>query len=70
MWKETSKSLAQGKESVTPTYKTLEEWGPDHAKHFKIGVFLNAQLVAEGEGSSRQEAEEVAARNALKTKQW
>jgi len=62
--------MAQEKESVTPNYKTLEEWGPDHAKHFKIGVFLNTQLVAEGEGSSKQEAEEAAARNALKIKQW
>ena len=62
--------MAQEKESTTPNYKTLEEWGPDHAKHFKIGVFLNTQLVAEGEGSSKQEAEEAAARNALKIKKW
>ena len=62
--------MAQEKESITPNYKTLEEWGPDHAKHFKMGVFLNTQLVAEGEGSSKQEAEEDAAKNALKVKQW
>lgn len=62
--------MAQEKESITPNYKTLEEWGPDHAKHFKIGVFLGEHMVAEGEGSSKQEAEEDAARNALSIKKW
>lgn len=62
--------MAQEKESITPNYKTLEEWGPDHAKSFKIGVFLGERMVAEGEGSSKQEAEEDAARNALNVKRW
>ncbi len=62
--------LSQEKMGVTPNYKSLEEWGPDHEKQFKIGVFLEESLVAEGEGSSKQEAEEAAARNALKIKNW
>lgn len=62
--------MAQEKESTTPNYKSLQEWGPDHAKNFKIGVFLEQVLVAEGEGSSKQEAEENAARNALRRKGW
>lgn len=62
--------LAQEKTGITPAYKTLDEWGPDHEKNFKIGVFLGEKLVAEGEGSSKQEAEEAAARNALKIKKW
>jgi len=53
---------------ITPTYKVLKEWGPDHAKHFIIGVFLADHLAAKGEGSSKQEAEEQAAKNALKSK--
>jgi len=61
---------AQERIGVTPTYKVLEEWGPDHARHFIIGVFLNKTLVAKGEGSSKQEAEEEAAKNALETKDW
>ena len=56
---------AQEKFGITPTYKVLREWGPDHAKHFIIGVFLRNKLVAEGEGSSKQEAEEAAAKRAL-----
>ena len=62
--------MAQEKESITPNYKTLQEQGPDHAKHFTIGVFLGEHMVAEGQGSSKQEAEEDAARNALKVKKW
>jgi len=61
---------AQERVGITPTYKVLDEWGPDHAKHFIIGVFLGQDLVAKGEGSSKQEAEEEAAKNALKTRSW
>lgn len=56
---------AQEREGITPTYKSLEEWGPDHQKKFKVGVFLNDRKIAEGQGSSKQEAEENAAKNAL-----
>lgn len=61
---------AQERAKVTPTYKVLKTWGPDHAKNFVIGVFLKNELVAEGEGSSKQEAEEIAAKNALEVKDW
>lgn len=61
---------AQEKTSITPTYRVLKGWGPDHAKHFLIGVFLKDDKVAEGEGSSKQEAEEEAARKALEIKGW
>lgn len=61
---------SQEKVSITPTYKVLKEWGPDHAKHFIIGVFLRDRLVAEGEGSSKQEGEEGAAKKALEIKKW
>lgn len=61
---------AQEKVNITPIYKVLKEWGPDHAKHFIVGVFLEKELVAQGEGSSKQEAEERAAQNALEEKNW
>jgi len=61
---------AQDREGITPTYKVLKEWGPDHAKHFIIGVFLNSELAGQGEGSSKQEAEDEAAKDALKVKSW
>lgn len=61
---------AQDKMGITPTYEVLKEWGPDHAKHFKVGVFLNSEKVAEGEGVSKQEAQVQAAQAALRAKGW
>ena len=61
---------AQEKVGVTPTYKVLKEWGPDHAKHFIVGAFLNKKLIEKGEGFSKQEAEEAAAKIALEVKKW
>ncbi|MEK7593168.1 MAG: ribonuclease III [Patescibacteria group bacterium] len=58
--------IVQEKLRATPTYSVLSEKGPDHAKIFKVGVFFNGDLIAEGEGSSKQEAEVEAAKNALK----
>ncbi len=61
---------AQDYESVTPVYKTVKEDGPDHDKQFTVGVYLNNNKIAEGTGKSKQEAEQVAADNALKIKGW
>jgi len=61
---------AQDKTGITPVYKVMKEWGPDHKKKFTVGVFLYESLVAEGEGYSKQEAEEEAASQALKIKKW
>jgi ribonuclease-3 len=61
---------AQEVASITPSYKTLKEVGPDHDKKFTVGVFLHHDLVAEGEGDSKQDAEQDAARRALKEKGW
>lgn len=55
---------------TTPLYKVVEEWGPDHDKHFKIAVMLGDEQVAIGEGSSKKEAEEQAAREAFRVKGW
>lgn len=68
--KSTFQEIAQEKVGITPIYTVLKEWGPDHAKHFRIAVFLNKERVAEGEGSSKQEAEQDAAKNALESKNW
>jgi len=55
---------------ITPTYKSLKSWGPDHLKQFKVGVYLKGKLVAEGEGYSKQEAEIRAAQEALLKQGW
>lgn len=61
---------AQDRLGVTPNYEVLHEWGPDHARQFKIGVFLGADLVGEGEGASKQEAQQLAAESGLENKGW
>ena len=61
---------AQEVTGVTPTYRVLESSGPDHAKIFKIGVYLNKELIATGTGTSKQEAQTEAAKKALEAKNW
>jgi ribonuclease-3 len=55
---------------ITPTYKVLHEEGPDHNKLFKVGVYLDKELVASGDGTSKQEAQTEAAEAAIKIKGW
>jgi len=61
---------AQDKTGITPSYKVIKEWGPDHAKNFIVGVYLEKELIAEGQGISKQEAQEKAAATGLKKKKW
>ena len=58
--------LAQEHEGITPSYKVLDERGPDHDKIFQVGVYLGSKLLGKGEGSSKQSAQQVAAADALK----
>ena len=61
---------AQEVAGLTPNYKVLSEEGPDHAKNFRIGAYLDKELVAEGFGTSKQEAQTEAAEAGLKVKGW
>lgn len=63
--KSTLQEIAQNLIKQAPKYKILETRGPDHAKEFKVGVYLQNELVGEGIGSSKQLAEEAAAAEAL-----
>ncbi|MFZ2072236.1 MAG: ribonuclease III [Minisyncoccia bacterium] len=73
LWRD-AKSLVQEKAQefvgFTPSYKVLHESGPDHDKHFTVGIFFGAELIGEGKGKSKQEAEQKAAEAALKIKNW
>lgn len=55
---------------VTPTYRVVSEEGPDHEKEFTIAVYLDKEKIAEGKGTSKQEAQTDAADVALKIKKW
>lgn len=59
---------AQEDKGITPSYKTIKEDGPDHDKEFTVGVYLGKELIAEGSGKSKQEAEQEAAKKALEMK--
>ena len=61
---------AQEKVGITPSYRVLEETGPDHARKFVVGVYLDQELVAKGEGLSKQEAQRNAAVAGLEAKGW
>lgn len=61
---------AQEYVGVTPTYRVLKEEGPDHDKHFVVGVYLEKEKVAQGKGGSKQEAQVSAAEKGLEKKGW
>ncbi len=57
--------LAQGRLKATPRYRVLEEHGPDHAKTFVVEVAVAGKVYGRGEGRSKKDAEQLAARSAL-----
>lgn len=73
LWRD-AKSLIQEKAQehvgVTPSYKVISQSGPDHDKRFNVGIYFDGQLIASGKGKSKQEAEQVAAREALDKNDW
>jgi len=61
---------AQEIAGVTPSYETVKEEGPDHDKHFTVAVFVGKEKIAVGDGQSKQEAEQQAAKVGLEAKGW
>ncbi len=57
--------LVQSRKQGSPHYKVTLEEGPAHARKFTVGVFVQDELLGEGKGKSKQEAEEQAAEAAL-----
>ncbi len=64
-FKSNFQELGQEKFGVTPTYRVLKEWGLDHDKTFEVGVYLGRTSYGKGQGSSKQRAEQEAARAGL-----
>jgi len=62
--------MVQENMDLTPNYELIKESGPDHDKRFECGVFIGKTLVVTGIGSSKQKAEEDAAKKALIKKGW
>jgi ribonuclease-3 len=59
--------IAQSKYKTLPMYKLMHEEGPDHEKIFEVGVYIKRKLLGTGRGRSKKEAEQSAAKVALKT---
>jgi len=58
--------MAQETLGITPSYYLLSAVGPDHAKEFQMSVKIGEKECGEGKGRNKQEAEENAAKDALK----
>jgi len=61
---------AQDKRGITPRYEIISEEGPDHAKIFTVGLYLDNEFITSGSGSSKQEAQVDAAAKGLKIFNW
>ena len=61
-----AQELIQKVDGETPVYHTLKEFGPDHDKTFTVGIFSGETLCGVGTGHSKQEAQTLAAREAIK----
>jgi ribonuclease-3 len=57
---------AQAQFNITPRYAVVGSSGPDHAKMFTVQALVGDRVWGEGDGSSKQSAQQAAARNALR----
>ena len=57
--------LMQGSGYGMPQYAIVSETGPDHDKTFEVTVSIDGERIGEGSGSSKKEAEQRAACEAL-----
>lgn len=65
-YKTALQEIAQKNPGEIISYAVVGETGPDHNKCFSVNVYLNSNLLASGEGRSKKEAEQDAAKQALK----
>ncbi|HVT01779.1 MAG TPA: ribonuclease III [Thermoanaerobaculia bacterium] len=64
-YKTALQEVAQGQGLPLPEYQVVDEIGPDHDKRFVVEVRLTSEIAAKGEGSSKKEAQQQAAKAAL-----
>ncbi len=64
-WKTVLQEWTQARFRTVPEYRIAEERGPAHAREFSIEVWIMGECQARGDGSSKREAEQQAARAAL-----
>jgi ribonuclease-3 len=64
-FKTSLQELTQARYKALPSYHLLAESGPGHAKHFQVEVRVNDVPLAQGEGGTKKQAAQRAARRAL-----
>jgi ribonuclease-3 len=64
--KSTLQEIIQSKSIASPTYNVVKEDGPDHSKIFHVEVLIEGKRKSLGVGKSKNEAEQAAAKKALK----
>lgn len=57
--------LTQSRHGSTPIYRVVDVWGREHEKNFRVELEIAGEIVAQGEGRSKKEAEQKAAQSAL-----
>src|SRR2546422_668174 len=65
-YKSTLRELLQEQERRIPRYRISSQEGPDHARIFVASVEASGRILGEGRGSSKKQAEQAAAREALR----
>ena len=65
-YKSTLQELLQSRELPLPEYRLVGTLGPDHSKRFEIEVVVRGERLASATGPSKKEAEQEAARMALR----
>jgi ribonuclease-3 len=57
--------LAQSRLRASPRYRVAAEHGPDHAKLFEVELDLRGEVLGVGQGKSKKDAEQAAAKQAI-----
>lgn len=65
-YKSRLQEIAQSEYKELPEYKIIKEFGPDHDKKFEAAVYLKEKLLGKGVGHSKKEAQQSAAKKAMK----
>jgi len=68
-YKTALQEVAQGLGLPLPEYDVIDEVGPDHEKRFVVEVGVGGLISARGEGGSKKEAQQQAAKHALSMKE-
>jgi len=64
-YKSKIQEYCQKKYKILPVYKIISQEGPEHKKNFHVALYIKGEKISSGEGRSKKEAEQNAAKNAI-----